>query len=118
MLELTTRGSSGPELPDVEWSRLGWERCNGSAGDFDVLLDCAGAGSHGADDVSIKRDRDTASEDDDLPFVGLLNPVQRLAGPREFGKERGWLIEDPGSHCLVDRQTDAADKGAILTHEG
>src|SRR5262249_6059027 len=89
-----------------------------SLDDGDVLLDGSGACADGADDLSVDDNRNTATEDDDLPVVRLLDAVQRLTGLRELGEQGRRLVEDARGSGLVDGQVDAAYQRAVLAHEG
>ena len=82
-----------------------------------VLIDSAGTGTDGANDVSVEHDGNTTAEDDYLALVALLDTEQRLAGLSERGQVGRRLVEDPCGRCLVDCKIDAAYQRAVLSQE-
>src|SRR5262249_10273364 len=93
------------------------QRSDCRIGNFDILLNRAGAGADRAHDIAARHDRDTAAEYNDLARIAFLNTKKWPAGlceRRELG--RG-LVEESRSHRLVDREINAADESAILTYE-
>jgi hypothetical protein len=82
-------------------SKRGYRRL----GDGYILPNGPGACSYGADDASVQRNRDAATEDDDLADVGFLDAAKGSAGLRHASQIEGRFVEDSRSRSFVDRRS-------------